>query len=386
VDFSLSDDQQALFRLADTILAERCPAEVLRDLEAADDRLCAPAWRALAEADLLGLALPTAVGGSGLGLVDAALVAEQVGRHVALVPYWSSTAAALTVAHWGGSAQRRWLPGAADGTAPLTVAPWEPGTHGLATRPAVTAVPLGGDAGPDGWRLDGTKQPVPWARHAAAVVVPAAVGESDVGLFLVPLGGAPAGSDLPAGATLVDESTLSREPFQTLVLDGVRLGPDALVGTVADGHEALRWLVERATALLCATGLGVVEGALALTSGHVSERRQFGAPIGTFQAVAQRSADAYVDTEAIRLTTWRATWQLDAGVPAGEALDVASFWVAEGGHRVVHTAQHLHGGIGVDTDYPVHRFFRRAKVLELLLGGAPGSLARLGTSLAGVAG
>jgi alkylation response protein AidB-like acyl-CoA dehydrogenase len=207
--------------------------------------------------------------------------------------------------------------------------------------------------------------------------VPAAVAEAGVGLFLVPLG-----ENLPTGAALVDESVLSREPYQTLVLDGAQVGPDALVGTVEDGSAALRWLAERATALLCATALGVAEGALALTARHVSERRQFGAPIGTFQAVAQRSADAYVDTEAIRLTTWRAAWQLDAGIPAGEALDVAAFWVAEGGHRVVHAAQHLHGGVGVDVDYPVHRYFRWAKVLELLLGGAPGSLARLGAALA----
>ena len=386
MDFSLTDEQRALADLAGTILAERCPAEALRLLEGSDDRLCAPAWEALARADLLGLALPTSVGGSGLGLVEAAHVAEQVGRHVALVPYWAATAAALTVAHWGGSALRRWLPGAVDGTAPLTVAAWEPGGYGIPARPAVTAVPAGDPDG--GWRLDGVKQPLPWGRHAAAAVVPAAVGESDVGLFLVPLGGSSAGAGVPAdghppdGVTLVDESVLSREPYQTLLLDGVRVGPQALVGTVADGPAALRWLAERTTALLCATALGVAEGALALTAGHVSERRQFGAPIGTFQAVAQRSADAYVDTEAIRLTTWRAAWQLDAGVPAGEALDVASFWVAEGGHRVVHTAQHLHGGVGVDVDYPVHRYFRWAKVLEHLLGGAPASLARLGAALA----
>jgi alkylation response protein AidB-like acyl-CoA dehydrogenase len=212
-----------------------------------------------------------------------------------------------------------------------------------------------------------------------------------VALFLVPLGaspagaGAPAGVGLPAGAALVDEAVLSGEPYQTLVLDGAEVGPDALVGTVADGAAAVAWLGRRTTALLCATALGVAEAALALTATHVSERRQFGSPIGTFQAVAQRSADAYVDTEAIRLTTWRAAWALDAGLPAGEvdeALDVAAFWAAEGGHRVVTAAQHLHGGVGFDTDYPVHRYFRWAKVLELLLGGAPGSLARLGASLA----
>jgi alkylation response protein AidB-like acyl-CoA dehydrogenase len=134
--------------------------------------------------------------------------------------------------------------------------------------------------------------------------------------------------------------------------------------------------------LLAATMLGVCEGALALTASYVSERQQFGAPIGTFQAVAHRCADAYVDTEAIRLTTLQALWQLGQDRDAGRAVAVATFWATDGGHRVVHAAQHLHGGIGVDVDYPVHRYFRREKVVEALLGGNHAALARLGAALA----
>jgi alkylation response protein AidB-like acyl-CoA dehydrogenase len=381
MDFTLSDHQQAISDLAGAILGDRCPPEALRELEREADTgstpLAADAWRALAEADLLGLAVPAPAGGSGLGVVEAALVAEQVGRHVALVPYWPTVAAAATLARWGTPEQhRRWLPGAVDGTGPLAVALWEPGTPGAATaRPTVTATPTAGNSG--GWRLDGVKQPVPWGRGAAAVLVPAALGEggeADVALFAVP-------PDTP-GVTIADERVVSREPYQTFVFEGARVGPEALVAQGPEGADAAGWLAGRTVALLCATALGVAEGALALTASHVTERRQFGAPIGTFQAVAQRSADAYIDTEAIRLTTWQAAWRLDAGLPAEDELTIAAFWVAEGGQRVVHAAQHLHGGIGVDIDYPVHRYFRWAKVLELLLGGASGSLVRLGASLA----
>jgi alkylation response protein AidB-like acyl-CoA dehydrogenase len=370
VDFTLTDNQQAISELAGTILADRCPPDVLRRLEAADDRLASDAWMDLARADLLGLGLPDEDGGSGLGVLDVALVAEQVGRHVALVPFWASTAAAATVSRWGSAALRwRWLPRAVDGTAPLTVALWEPGALGTTTRPSTTAVADG-----DGWRLDGTLSPVPWARHAAAVVVPAAVGEHDVVLLAV--------EPTAAGLTVVDEEAIDREPFHTLVLDGVRVDSDAVVAGPDDGAAALLWMAQRTGVLLCATALGVAEEALALTARHVTEREQFGSPIGTFQAVAHRSADAYIDTEAIRLTTWQAAWRLDAGLPAVEALAIAAFWVAEGGQRVVHAAQHLHGGIGVDIDYPVHRYFRWAKVIELLIGGTTGSLLRLGSSLA----
>ncbi|MBP7631345.1 MAG: acyl-CoA dehydrogenase, partial [Acidimicrobiales bacterium] len=111
-------------------------------------------------------------------------------------------------------------------------------------------------------------------------------------------------------------------------------------------------------------------------------RRQFGSPIATFQAVAHRAADAYIDTEAIRLTARQAAWRLGEGLPADEALAIAKFWAAEGAHRVTHAAQHLHGGIGVDADYPVHRTFRWARHLELSLGGGTVHLQRLGLILA----
>ena len=149
----------------------------------------------------------------------------------------------------------------------------------------------------------------------------------------------------------------------------------------ADG-EALSWLVERATAALCATAIGICEEALRLTAEYTKTREQFDRPIATFQAVGQRAADAYIDTEAVRLTAWQAAWRLSEGLPATEQVAIAKFWCAEGGQRVVHAAQHLHGGMGVDRDYPLHRYFLWAKELELTLGGATHSLLGLGQILA----
>jgi alkylation response protein AidB-like acyl-CoA dehydrogenase len=370
MDLTFTDEQQAIGDLAGTILGDRCPPDALRELERSGDPTAADAWKALAGADLLGLWVPEADGGSGLGLLEACLVAEQVGRHVAPVPHWPTALAAAALAAFGGDGRRRrWLPGAVDGTGPLAVALWEPGLPGPAAGPFTTTARRDGD----GWRLDGRKTPVPWARGAAAILVPATVEGEGTALFAVAPG--------TPGVTAVDEQVVSLEPTQTLTFDGARVDGDALVAPPAD-DVTVSWLRRRATALLCATALGVAEGALALTAKHVTEREQFGSPIGTFQAVAHRCADAYIDTEAIRLTTWQAAWRLDAGLPADDALDVATFWVTEGGQRVVHAAQHLHGGIGMDVDYPVHRYFRWAKVLELLAGGTTGALLHLGASLA----
>ncbi|HEY8546372.1 MAG TPA: acyl-CoA dehydrogenase family protein [Acidimicrobiales bacterium] len=374
MDFTLTDDQEAIARLADTILGEQCAPSALRALEAGPQVFAAGAWKALAEADLLGLAVPEAHGGSGLGLVEAALVAEKVGRHVAPVPYWTSTAAALAVARWGDDAQRaERLPGVADGSAPLAVAAWGPAATSRSDgTPAVRAARTSGAGAAAGWAVHGTLGPVPWAGSAAALVVPAAADDGP-GLFLVD----PAGP----GVTRTDERTLNLEPAQTLVLDGA---PAERLG--AAGDDAAGWAARRTRILLVATALGVCEGALALTAAYVSERQQFGSPIGTFQAVAHRCADAYVDTEAVRLTTLQALWRLDqdddAAAGAEDAVAVAAFWATDGGHRVVHAAQHLHGGIGLDVDYPIHRYFRWEKVLEALLGGPRVALARLGASLA----
>jgi alkylation response protein AidB-like acyl-CoA dehydrogenase len=153
-------------------------------------------------------------------------------------------------------------------------------------------------------------------------------------------------------------------------------------GTVVGGRDAVELARGVATALHCATVAGVCEGALRITAAYVSDREQFGAKIGTFQAVAQRMADAYIDTQGCRLTMIQAAWRLGEGIPAEEELHIAKFWATEAGHRVAHAAQHLHGGIGVDVDYPVHRYFRWAKVLELQLGHGTEHLRRLGALLA----
>jgi acyl-CoA dehydrogenase len=165
----------------------------------------------------------------------------------------------------------------------------------------------------------------------------------------------------------------------------VRVGADALLGDAAKGAHLLEWISERATTALCCVAVGVCEQALAMTSEYTKNRKQFDQPIAMFQAVGQRLADAYVDVEAIRLTTWQAAWRIAAGMPAVPQVAIAKFWAGAGGQRVVHTAQHLHGGMGVDRDYPLHRYFLYAKQLELTLGGTTTQLRKLGRIIAAAA-
>jgi alkylation response protein AidB-like acyl-CoA dehydrogenase len=363
MDLTYSEEQTAISELSHRILSEQLPPERLRELEQDPHWFAEDVWAALAKADLLGISLPEEDGGGGYGLIEACLVAEQVGRTVAPVPYLSCIiGAALPLAHFGTTEQRsRLLPGVIAGTSTLTVA----------LEGEAQAVP---DGDGDGWRITGTKPFVVAADHATAILVPARTGDHGLTVFLVP-------GDAD-GLSMSPEVAVSGEPQWTLLLDGVPVSATDVLGAVDDGAAVERWLVDRLTAAICATQVGVCEEAVAITSRYVCEREQFGTKLGTFQAVGHRIADGYIDTEAIRLTALQAIWRLDRGLDASDELMVAKFWAAEGGQRVVHAAQHLHGGIGVDLDYPIHRYFRWAKVLELTLGGASQSLVRLGASLA----
>ena len=147
--------------------------------------------------------------------------------------------------------------------------------------------------------------------------------------------------------------------------------------------RALGWTLERARVALAALQLGIVTEALRRAAAYVSERRQFGRPVGSFQAVQHRLADCYIDVEALRSAYLRAVWALDAHLDVPAEVLTARWWAARAGHRVSHAVQHVHGGIGADIEYPVHAFFLAAKQVELCLGGATPVLAALGRALAG---
>jgi 3-oxocholest-4-en-26-oyl-CoA dehydrogenase beta subunit len=370
VDFDLTDEQQATAELAAKLLGDKSTPEALRALDHADDlRFDRALWGAMADAGLLGIAVPVEQGGAGLGLVELCLVLEEVGRRTAPVPTLASLAfAGLPIARFGSAEQQAaLLPRLAAGTSVPTAALVEP--LGDPLRPATVAQPDGG-----GWVLDGTKTNVPAALVADTVLVPASTPDGATGVFVV-------AADA-AGLSCERQATTTGTPEAQLRLAGVRVGPDAALGAVDEGGTVLRWTVEHAIVATCAVMAGLVAEAVRMTGEYTSSREQFGRPIATFQAVGQRAADAYVDAHAIRLTMLQAAWRLTAGFPADREVAVAKYWASAGGQRVVHAAQHLHGGIGVDRDYPLHRYFLLAKQLELTLGGATRQLVNLGRLLA----
>jgi alkylation response protein AidB-like acyl-CoA dehydrogenase len=370
VDFRFDEVQEDVRGLTSQLLEATVTPTRLRELEAGLDRMDRALWQDLATANLLGLCLPERDGGSGYGVMEAAVVLEELGRHVAPVPFLETVVlGAMTVAELGTEAQRgRLLPPVVDGTSVLTAALQEP----AAADPLDPATVARRDG--TSWRLEGEKVAVAWGPSADAVLVPATTGPGRVGLFLVE----------PDAAGLVAERTESthRQPQLNLTLDGVAVAGGAVLGDPEAGQEDALRLHRRALAGLCALAVGVFQEAVRITAGYIAEREQFGRPIATFQGATLKAADAYIETQGVTLAARSATWRLAAGRPADDELAIAKFWVADAGHRIAHACQHLHGGMGVDVDYPIHRYFLWAKELELTLGGATPQLLRLGASLA----
>jgi acyl-CoA dehydrogenase len=367
VNFDFNEEQEAVRDLAAQIFAGHATVERVKEVERSEERFDRDLWKALAAANLLGIALPDDVGGSGFGILELSLVLEQQGRVVAPVPLWPTLVlGAPAVARFGSQQQReRWLPAVVNGDAVLTGALAEPGAND-AMLSSVTATRDG-----ESWRLDGAKPSVPAGPVADCMLVPARVtGEPDtLGVFLVEPGS--------SGVKRERAITTNREAVAHVELSGARA---ELLTTEAG---AVGWILDRALVGLCAMQVGVAEAALRLAADYASSRHQFGKPLSTFQGVALKAGDAYIDTEAMRVTMWQAAWKLSEGRDATADVLVAKWWASEAGQRVVHTTQHLHGGLGADIDYPVHRYFLWGKQIEDTLGGASATLARLGTVLAG---
>ncbi|MFD4669708.1 acyl-CoA dehydrogenase family protein [Lentzea sp. NPDC058450] len=260
------------------------------------------------------------------GVLEQCAVLVELGRAVSPAPYLPTTVASSALAEFGTAGQReRWL---------------TPGT--------VLSVAL--------QETDGELTTVPSASAAAAFLV--AQGDQ---VFVV------AAEDL--------------EITPQELVDGSEAGSFAFTGGEVVPGLTPDWLVTRYTLGLCAHQLGVTERALELTAEYARTRVQFERPIGSFQAVAQRLADAYIDVAAIRLTLWQAAWRLSEGLDAEAEVATAKFWAADAGHRVAHTAVHVHGGTGIDMSHDVHRYFTAAKRNEFELGGATAQLLKLSAAM-----
>ncbi len=324
MDFDLTAEQQAVADVATSVLD--------RDLS----------WDALVGGGLTALPVPERLGGDGVGLPEVATVLTEVGRHGAITP-------ALATLGFGvvplldlasDEQQDRFLAGVATGGV-LTAALNEPGAA-LPDRPGVTFA--------DG-RLSGTKVAVPYAEQADWMIVTA-----DSAVVVV--------SPKADGVRLLHTPTSNGSDEYTVTFDGVAVGDsDVLAGASAHRVNQL------ALAAMGAYADGLVAGALRLTADYVANRKQFGKPLSTFQTVAAQLSEIYIASRTIDLAAKSVVWRLSEGRDADDDLDVLGYWIASQAPPVMQLCHHLHGGMGMDITYPMHRYYATIKDLSRLLGG-----------------
>ena len=356
MDFDLTDEHEAVVDLAATILGEHADPARLRQLEEGGGWLDEAAWQAITGSGLIAAVLPEPAGG-GMGMLGLHLLLEQAGMTAAHVPLWEHAVGALALATFAPTDVD--LDRVANGDDLVTLALMEVGA------PAEAPTVVASDA--DGWRLTGTKVLVPLLDRTNHLLVSAATDDGQTGVFLVARDAVEA----------TPQQLSSRVPHARTDLDRA---PAVPVGPVAG--TALEWLLQRARAGLASLQAGLNQGAVRLAADYTSTREQFGRPIATFQAVSQRVAQAFIEAECGRLTALQAAWSLDEDGTAPDEVAIAKWWASEAGHNVLHAAQHVHGGVGVDREYPLHRFLLRTKQIEFTLGAAPEHLAALGARVA----
>lgn len=367
MDFTLTDEQEALRGLARQILSDRMTTSHLREMDFSTDWFDRDTWAEFAKANLLGVALPESMGGLGYGFLELCLILQEQGRAVAPMPLLHTlVSCADVVSTHGTDEQRAEMAPIVSGDMVVTAALSEIGTSPY--EPFTTATRAGSE-----WTIDGKKVCVPMAQVCERVLLPARVGD-EIGLFFV-------ATDQP-GVTLERQDTTNHEPQFVMHLNGATVDDAYRIGEIADGRAILRGMVQRTVVGICAIVAGACQEALRITAEYTTVRKQFDRAIGTFQAVGQRLADAYIDTQAIELTMLAAATKLAAGEDAAMEVATAKFWASEGGSRVVHAALHVHGGICIDLDYPIHRYFQWVKQLEFTLGSETTQLRDLGQLIA----
>lgn len=348
VDFSLDETQQAIAALAASVVGGVAPDGARADAAlAGEGGYDEPLWTSMAQAGLLSLAVPQEQGGDGLGALEVGVVLRDVGRQIMPLPALATLAlGVLPIAAHGDAAQRALLAGVGAGDV-LTAA-----------LRGVTARRDGDDL-----VLSGVARGVPYAAQAQRILV-----ATELGTALV----AP---DAP-GVTVTRTPSSTRMPEYTLRCADVHVdGADVLAASAAD-------LDRYAVAGALAVADGIAAGALALTAEHLRTRRQFDRPLATFQAVAQQIADVYVVARTLNLAAWSAIWRLAEGRDADDDLDIGAYWLAAELVPALQTCHHLHGGLGVDISYPMHRYSSLAKDLARQVGGAAARLDRIGDTCA----
>jgi alkylation response protein AidB-like acyl-CoA dehydrogenase len=359
MDLGLNETQQLLRNSAREFLEAECPASYVRDMENDERGYTAEMWQKVAEQGWLGLIIPEQYGGVGMGYAELAVLLEEMGRFLLPGPFFSTVVlGGMTILDAGSDAQKQeYLPQIAEGQAIFTLALTEPSARWDAAGVETTAKASG-----DGYVLNGTKLFVPDAHVADNIIVAARTGdgERDVSLFIVPSNA--------RGVTQTLLKTIANDRQSEVVLDGVEVPSNALLGGLNRGWDTIEKVLQWGAVGKCAEMSGGGQAVLDMTVEYAKQRTQFGRPIGSFQAIQHHCANMATDVEGCKYITHQAAWRLSEGLPADGEVAMAKAWVSEAYRRVCATAHQSHGAIGFTKEHNLQLYSRRAKGAELAFG------------------
>jgi len=358
VNFSFSDDQVLLKNSVRAALEEHCKSSHVRAMAEDGKGYGDELWGEMGKLGWLGLPFPEEHGGAGLGLVELAIVLEEMGRAAYPGPFFATVVLGGLGLMLGGTAEQRdkWLPAIASGRARMTAAlleehlDWDPAsTTASATKSG------------SGWILSGVKRFVPWAHVADVILVPARSADG-LSLFLL--------DPKSVGVTLSPMKGIDlTNRWSEMRLDKVAVGAEAIMGQPGGAASLLESLLRRAAVCASAEMLGAARRCLDMSVEYVKVREQFGQPIGSFQAIRHRCAEMLLEAENAHAAVYYAAWALTAGAEdAAVASSICKSYVNEAARRVCGDAIQVHGGIGFTWEYDLHLYMKRAKALEPLYG------------------
>ncbi len=351
--FDLTDEQQAIKSTAHGFLASRFKSERMREIAASEDGLDPDGWREMAELGWAGLALPEEWGGQGLGIVELAVLFEEMGYALAPSPLLSNTVAGLALSLCGSDDQReRYLRPLAEGQLRGTPALWDAGSPATIGEFTMEARADG-----DGVVLDGEKTLVPDAAGADFFLV----ASSDGRRHLVERNA--------DGVSVTPEAGIDpTRRFFSVRFDGVRVAAaDSLPGEAADYFPVFH----RICVALAAESTGIAQRSLEMAVEYAKDRQQFGRPIGAYQAVSHRCAQMLLETENARSAVYGAAWAADAEPESlSLAASMAKAYASDAGWRVPNASIQVHGGIGFTWEHDLHFLLKRGRSNAALFGDA----------------
>lgn len=375
MDFSLTEEQGMLQKMARNFLTTECPKSLVRDM-VEDERGYPPElWRKMAELGWMGLVIPEEYGGSGGSFLDLAIIEEEMGRALLPGPFFSTVVlGGLTILEAANDKQKReLLPRLAEGNLFLTLALIEPSDKYSADRIQVRAVAEG-----NGFNIQGTKLFVPDAHIANYLICVARtkdIGEPEDGitLFLVDSGS--------LGISCAPLKTIAGDKQYEVIFDNVKVSSDNILGEVDKGWYSIGKVLEKAAVARCAEMVGGMRQVLEMTVDYAKDRVAFGHPIGSYQAIAFPCADMLTNVEAGTFITYEAAWHISQGLPVMREAAIAKAWLSEKFRVATVAAHEIHGAVAFEDTHDLGLYFKHAKAWEISLGDAYFHLDKIGSEV-----